>query len=79
MAIVNYIQFQVFNQPDPTQPGKTLVQVQTGPHGLYSGGLVMELAIGIDDVTAQALPAGTPPPSPIIVKGLFDTGYHHFN
>jgi hypothetical protein len=74
MAIVNYIQFQVFTQPHPQQPGKSVVQVQTGPHGLFSGGLVMEMAIGIDDVTAQALPAGTPAPSPVIVKGLFDTG-----
>lgn len=74
MAIVNYIQFQVFTKPHPKQPGGTLVQVQTGPHGLFSGGLVMEMAIGIDDVTAKSLPSRTPAPSPVIVKGLFDTG-----
>lgn len=75
MSIVNYLKFNVLSTPDPANPGNTIVQVQTGPHGLFSGGLVMDVVVGVDTVTAHSLQAANIPiPSPISLKALFDTG-----
>lgn len=75
MAIITYYQFNVLTQPDPTNPTNTLVQVQPGPHGLFSGGIMMDIVIGVDSITAQSLQASNiPVPSPITSKALVDTG-----
>jgi len=75
MAIINFFQFNVVTQPDPHHPGNTNVDVQPGVHGLFSGGVVMNLQVGVDSVTNQALQAeGGVLPAPIMVKGLLDTG-----
>lgn len=75
MAVVTYFQFNVQTQPDPANPLNTLVQVQPGAHGLFSGGIVMDVVIGVDSITAQSLLASNiPVPSPITSKALVDTG-----
>lgn len=75
MAIVTYCKFNVISQPDPTNPANTILHVQPGMHGLLSGGVVMDMLIGVDPITGQSLLASNLPiPSPIVVKGLIDTG-----
>lgn len=75
MPIANYFNFNVITHPDPANPGKTVQQIQPGVHGLYSGGLTMNILIGVDTLTAHAMEAANIDiPSPIIVKALFDTG-----
>lgn len=75
MAIVTYFQFNVLTQPDPTNPLRTIMQVQPGPHGLFSGGVVMDVVIGVDSITANALQASNVTvPSPMTAKALVDTG-----
>jgi len=75
MAIVTYYQFNVLTQPDPTDLKKTLIQVQPGPHGLFSGGVVMDIVIGVDLITAQSLQTSNiPVPPPITARALVDTG-----
>ena len=75
MAIVTYYQFNVLTQPDPANPTNTIMHVQPGPHGLFSGGVVMDIVIGVDSVTAQSLQtANIPVPSPVTARALVDTG-----
>lgn len=75
MAIVTYYQFNVLTQPNPAAPQQPIIKVEPGPHGLFSGGIVMDIAIGLDAITAQTLLASnTPIPPPIITRGLVDTG-----
>lgn len=75
MAIVTYYQFNVLTQPDPSDPQQTLIHVQPGPHGLFSGGIIMDILIGIDSITAQSLQsADIPVPPPFTAKALVDTG-----
>ena len=72
---MNYFQFNVVSQPDPANPANTITKLLPGVHGLFSGGLVIDLLIGVDAVTTQLLQSeNVIVPSPIIVKGLFDTG-----
>lgn len=73
MTVAYFSQFYVQISPDPTDPTKQHVSVKHGPDGLYSGGIVMEVAIGIDAVS-QSQNKGNPLPEPIIVKALVDTG-----
>jgi len=75
MPIINYLKFNVISQPDPKNRENIIQQVQLGPHALFSGGVVMDLEISIDIETAQLLrEQSIPLPSPVIIKGLFDTG-----
>lgn len=75
MAIVNIFQFKVFTQPDPKSPGDIIVNVQPGAHGLFSGGVILDMAIGVDSVTAQAMQSqGLTVPTPVVIKALLDTG-----
>lgn len=76
MGIANYFQFNVFSQPDPHNPQNTVMQIQPGVHGLFSGGLVMDILIGIDEVTARSYQTelNQPIATPVVAKALFDTG-----
>lgn len=75
MPIVNFFNFDVITQPDPADATKTITQHTPGPNSLYSGGVVLNLVIGVDAVTEQALlTANLPVPQPVVVKALFDTG-----
>lgn len=77
MGILNIVNFQFQIIPDPNKPGQSAVTVQSGAHGLFSGGVIIDLAIGVDGVTLQSLHQGigAPPlPSPVVVKALLDTG-----
>jgi hypothetical protein len=75
MPVVSYLKFNVVSQPNPADPNQTVQSTQLGPHGLSFGGIIMELAVGVDKVTAQSLHAqGIIVPPPIKVKGLIDTG-----
>jgi len=75
MAVVTYFQFNVLTQPDPANPQNTLLQVQPGPHGLFSGGVVMDIVIGVDAITTQSLlSSNILVPTPLSVKALIDTG-----
>lgn len=75
MAIITFYQFNVLTQPNPADPTKAIINVQPGPHGLYSGGIMMDVVIGVDSITAQSLQTSNiPVPSPITAKALVDTG-----
>lgn len=73
MSVAYFSQFQVQIVPDPTDSTRQRISVQHGPHGLFSGGIVLEVALGIDAVTL-AQNTESPIQKPIIVKGLVDTG-----
>ena len=76
MGILNIVNFQFQIVPDPNIPGQNRVVVQGGAHGLFSGGVVLDVTVGIDAISLQAFhqnPA-SPPPPPINVKALLDTG-----
>lgn len=65
----------MITQPDPSNPVRTQIQVQPGPHGLFSGGIVMDMVIGVDSITAQSLQTSNiPVPAPVTTRALVDTG-----
>jgi len=75
MPIAHYFNFNVISQPDPANRENTIQTFQFGPHGLFAGGIVMDLEISIDVETMRILQStGFALPSPMIAKGLFDTG-----
>lgn len=75
MGIANYHHFNVSVSPDPTNPSKNLVQVQSGQHGLFAVGINMDIAVGVDAITAKSLQDySLSIPQPRMVKALFDTG-----
>jgi len=75
MAIFTKIEFQVRHIPNPANPAIVQSELTLGTQGLFSGGVVMDMAITVDTVTAQAMSLGKQiVPSPVIVKALLDTG-----
>jgi len=77
MAVHFYQQFQIISQPDPADPEKIVQLIQPGSHALFAGGVVMDVAIGLDAITVASLQQSQdhqPLPSPIVVKALLDTG-----
>lgn len=75
VAIFTQIKFQVRHLPNPANPTQVQSQVTLGPQGLFAGGIVMDMAIAIDAVTAQAMQIGNQSiPQPVTAKALVDTG-----
>jgi len=74
MSIISILKFNVISQPDPTDPNRIIQSPQLGHHALFSGGIVMDIVIGIDAITAQSSQDESPIPSPIAAKALVDTG-----
>lgn len=74
MSITSFLRFNVISQPDPANPSKLIQSAQLGPHALFSGGVAMDLLVGVDAITAQTLQGAGSLPSPIRVKALLDTG-----
>jgi len=75
MGIVSFLQYQFQTRPNPSNPTQPIVHVQPGQASLYFGGVLMDVTIGVDAITSQALlAAGHLVPNPIITKALVDTG-----
>ncbi|MBL7545989.1 MAG: aspartyl protease family protein [Bdellovibrionaceae bacterium] len=75
MAIFTQIKFQVRHVPDPANPTQVQSHFTIGPQGLFAGGIVMDMVIAVDAVTAQTMQNGNQIiPSPISAKALVDTG-----
>jgi predicted aspartyl protease len=55
----------------PSKPGEIAFVVQSGAHALFSGGIVLDVALGLDAITAQTTPT---PVQPVVAKALIDTG-----
>lgn len=76
MTVQCYQQFRIISQPDPRDPTKTIQILEGGAHALFSGGVLLDVAVGIDAVTANTFRVQnkkTVPP-PIRVKALLDSG-----
>lgn len=75
MGIANYQTFHVTVMPDPSNPNSQKIHIKPGTDSLFSGGVVMDILVGIDMVTATQLKdRGLAIPEPIPVKALLDTG-----
>jgi hypothetical protein len=74
MSILNILKFNVISQPDPANPSRIIQSPQLGHHALFSGGIVMDIVIGVDAITVQSSHGENPIPPPIAVKALVDTG-----
>lgn len=68
---------QVRALPDPSNPGQMQVAVALGGglEALAARGIIINVAIGVDGFTAEALRAqGQPTPNPFTCQALLDTG-----
>lgn len=75
MAIFSQINFQVRHIQNPANPGQVQTQLGVGPHSLFAGGIVMDMALAIDGVTAQSMrTANQTIPTAVTAKALVDTG-----
>ena len=75
MAIFFQIKFQVRHIRNPANPGQTQTQLEVGPHSLFAGGIVMDMALAIDEVTSQSMRSGNQTvPTAVTAKALVDTG-----
>jgi len=75
MAIFFKINFQVRHIQNPGNPTQMQRQLQVGPHGLFAGGVVMDVALAVDAVTAGSLRnGGQAIPTPVTAQALVDTG-----
>lgn len=75
MAIFYQLNYQIRTAPNPANPAQQISSAQIGPHALFAGGVMMDMAVALDSVTAQSLHSiGQSIPTPIAVKALLDTG-----
>jgi predicted aspartyl protease len=77
MAIQNYFNFNIIRTSHPSNPGQDIINVQTdsGAHALYSGGLIIDMVVGIDYITSESLhKQGQKAPIPVVIRALLDTG-----
>ena len=71
------IGIQIQTRPDPNNPGQMQVGVALGggATALAAQGIILNIAIGVDVFTADALRAlGQPVPNPFLCQALLDTG-----
>lgn len=72
MSIYCNSQFHVQLIPDPNDPSKNQLKIQHGPNGLFAGGIILDLAVGIDAISQASTAENLQDPK--IVKALVDTG-----
>jgi predicted aspartyl protease len=74
---ITYANYQFQLQPDPNNPGKARIEMAlgAGSQKLALGGIILNVSIAVDNLTAQAMKAqNLPLLTPVSCTALVDTG-----